>query len=81
MTLRMYVKNKAWEAAGLGIAGPIFKTEETFTKEMRYHDLVVEYLANHKNDENFRKNFYYPNGHIKYFKILDLAEKELRRVM
>lgn len=65
-----------WAKLGLGIIAGGDRTDISFLKDGEKHDMVVSFIARHSNEEDFEEKYFHKNGAIKYFTVLELAEKE-----
>lgn len=69
-----FIKNCFWKDAGLSVQIGRGSTKESIAESLMSHDLVVGFLRDHCHEEDADEKYFYPDGHIKYYQVLDLAE-------
>jgi len=67
------LRNHLWDKLGLAIPLLPGITEAEIASGKRAHNLVLNYVVKH-NDR--LDELLYPNGYVKYYKVLALAEQE-----
>jgi len=72
----LFVKNGVWKRAGLSVPIPE-NTISNIALGIINHDLVSGYFVEHSNEADFYEKYFYRDNEVKYFYVLDLAEREL----
>ena len=71
-----YVRNMHWDDAGLGIQIDGNTTTLDIAEGIVNHERVVGFLRAHCLGEDADKKYYYPDGCVKYYQVLDTALEE-----
>ena len=66
----------SWIGADLHIVIGPDSTRSRMLKQIQLHDMVVEYLIRHAHEDDFDEKYFHKDGAIKYYTVLELAEKE-----
>ena len=69
----IFVKNMHWDDAGLSINIGDDTTIVDIAEGIVNHERVVGFLKSHCHEEDADEKYYYPDGHVKYYQVLDLA--------
>ena len=70
-----FYQRTSWKPAGLFIPIGPDSTKKGIIEGVRCHDLVTSFLVKHSHDDNFDEEYFHGPEQVKYFKVLDLAEK------
>ena len=67
-----------WARLKLAILVGPDTTRENILSTIKAHDMVISCLAAHSGDECFKERYFHTDGEVRYFTVLELAEKELK---
>ena len=63
-----------WKRLGLSIQFCSETPEKEIEENIRSHQMVAGHIVKLAGEEGFEEKYFYPDGHIRYYKVLDLAE-------
>ncbi len=73
----LIVMNIMWAKLGLSMQFNPETLLEEIEESIKTHQKVVDCIIQHADEEDFETKYFYPDGHVKYYQVLDLADSIL----